>query len=406
MTHTTNMKTPPKHKLKVCLCPNGVLIEHDTPNTSSFRAFFQTIYKKTLHRHLFFLFLAIALGPLYSTSAPYAQDFTNHIQSSSRVTIVHPGTSFEMSIPLNGLEIQNKRVTIQGERDFLSKFENTNLLFAGDSFQLLCNYNNVNTFDELVKMHTVQFPHIRLNEETELAVSWQPGMKFHVDQYPTEKESVLVGQSRLLEQAYSYPKDYNLSNEIASLARTESRLKSALSRGAIAFSYEELDSLRAEYDFLNTIVAQLHEQSGNVDHLSRIDRLRFEALVDVSFVREEALSAVGDRQGIQFDATKREVVVSVVFPDGSPSHRLKIERYIPFKDKRGNPYPVQLVGTSTPARARLNIAYACYYGKDNEGQVVTDVVAHRPRTTRTYNVPLRNVGAEYVESNRDEVCVR
>ena len=349
---------------------------------------------------------AVFLSSLLIVSESYAQDLTSHIQSGSRISIVGPGTSFEASISLDKLKIQPRETTIYSQNDFISKFAETNLSFSGDSFQLMYDYNDVNTFDELIRKRTVQFPYIRLREETHPRISWEQGMKIHINRYSSEKESVLSSLSGLLNQASDYPGDYQSSNAIVGLARSASAIQNALSNGTIATSSQELAMMLAEYDFLDTIVAQLREQEGNLDHLSSLDRLRFDALVNVFAARSQALNEADEGAGSQFDAPKREVVVSVVFPDGDPSKGLRVERYIPYKDRRGNPFPIQLVGISTPARAQLNIAHACYYGKDSEGQVVTDVVAHEPRITGTYDVPLRNVGRQNVNSNRAAVCVR
>ena len=407
MTHATTMKNSPKHKDVLRRCGHGTLIGNEQSNASSL-IFFRTTFNNAPYRHRLFLgFGAIALSFFALGSDSFAQYETNQIPSSAIISIIGLDKSVEVhAIPLENLEIQTRTSTVSSETELIFELGGTNLSYSGDSFRLLYDYNNVNTLDELIEQQILQLPYLQLKFNSNFPVSWDPGMRFHINQYPDELSSVFHSLDGLLDRTSDYPTDYSSADAIVSLRDSAAQVKSALSSGAIAISSEELDALRAEYDSLNAIVAKLNENRGRLDSLSSVDRLRFESLVLVAGVRKQALTEVDGTPSLRLDALKREVEVPVAFPDGRPSSQLKVERYIPYRDRMGNPLPVQQVGTSTPARARLNIAHACYYGKDHEGRVVTDIVAHSPRTMRTFKVPLRNVGRQNVESNRDEVCIR
>ena len=192
---------------------------------------------------------------------------------------------------------------------------------------------------------------------------------------------------------------------IKQFSSTSTVLLTAIRNNRISVTPETLNVLEAEYSYITSLAEGVDQTGDYVVPLTAEDLFRLTALRATSAYRKRKVDAAKGGVGALDDPLTETVSVSVE-KDGRPERYLAVERFSPYKDRKGKPLPIERIGLSTPAEARMPIVHGCYYAKDAEGRTVTEIVTHHPRHDGPFNIAIRVVGREHVENNRHEVCRR
>ena len=352
---------------------------------------------------------ASAIAILLSLSAVSAQEFQSHFPKGARITVTTPTGAFLQQFATQDVTIDSLPEHVSEEGDVISRMTDSRLRVMGDSLQLIYDMNQVNEMRTLLDQGQVAIPQIHLPETPQ---GWGTDYVYSIDLHPIERSAAIRQMRTFVNMSSNYPLEHDSAEEIQALRSNTRSIENAVNDGTLALSDYGLDTLRAEYIFLTDIINKLQRNNGDLLQLTDTERNRFRILQQVTAYRNTRLEESSDQTITQAHSLYELMEVHVSKPTltttsgTEPASGYKVERYVPYKDRHGNFLQVQTIGTSTPASGTLTIAHACYYAKDSEGEIVSDVVSHYPRERADNRVDLRLVGKANVSDNRHEYCER